>query len=262
MSVEADRRRVRRATVVAVVALTAFAFAALAAPASAADPDAAAEWLVTPASELFAGAPGAAESPPLCTLPAPAASRSDAEARPPAEPGPPEYYGFSLVTTGRIPGTARAEGAGRVVFPSTSPFGVAVAEDGSYRYELVLSAQGLPRPRQGRYVAWVTTPNLDRVERVGALPRDGELRGRVDWNKFLVVVTLEPAEPVAAGGSDEGAGPSVGGPAGGSPSAGRSAPQEMWSGPIILRGMSRSGMMHTMAGHGPFEEENCAAYGY
>lgn len=25
--------------------------------------------------------------------------------------------------------------------------------------------------------------------------------------------------------------------------------------------MSRSGMMHTMAGHGPFEEDNCAAYG-
>ena len=36
----------------------------------------------------------------------------------------------------------------------------------------------------------------------------------------------------------------------------------MWTGPIVIRGMSRSGMMHTMAGHGPFEEENCAAYGY
>ncbi|MDE2875730.1 MAG: hypothetical protein OXU69_07275 [Gemmatimonadota bacterium] len=31
---------------------------------------------------------------------------------------------------------------------------------------------------------------------------------------------------------------------------------------VVIRGMSRSGMTHTMAGHGPFEEENCAAYGY
>jgi hypothetical protein len=29
-----------------------------------------------------------------------------------------------------------------------------------------------------------------------------------------------------------------------------------------MRGMSRSGMMHTMAGHGPFQQENCARYGY
>ncbi len=37
---------------------------------------------------------------------------------------------------------------------------------------------------------------------------------------------------------------------------------ETWSGPVALRGMSRSGMMHTMVGHGAFQQENCAAYGY
>jgi len=26
--------------------------------------------------------------------------------------------------------------------------------------------------------------------------------------------------------------------------------------------VSRSGLMHTMAGHGAFQQENCAAYGY
>jgi len=36
----------------------------------------------------------------------------------------------------------------------------------------------------------------------------------------------------------------------------------MWTGPVVMRGMSRSGLMHTMAGHGAFEQENCAAYGY
>jgi hypothetical protein len=37
---------------------------------------------------------------------------------------------------------------------------------------------------------------------------------------------------------------------------------ERWQGPVVLRGMSRSGMMHTMAGHGPFETEPCAVYGF
>ena len=38
--------------------------------------------------------------------------------------------------------------------------------------------------------------------------------------------------------------------------------QTMWTGPIVFRGASRSGMMHTMVGHGPLQQENCAAYGY
>ena len=37
---------------------------------------------------------------------------------------------------------------------------------------------------------------------------------------------------------------------------------ETWSGPVVFRGMSRSGMMHTMVGHGALQQENCAAYGY
>ena len=39
-------------------------------------------------------------------------------------------------------------------------------------------------------------------------------------------------------------------------------PGAMWTGPVVSRGMSRSGLMHTMAGHGPFETEPCAVYGY
>ncbi|NIP61019.1 MAG: hypothetical protein GWM92_21375 [Gemmatimonadetes bacterium] len=151
-----------------------------------------------------------------------------------ADPTPPAYYAFPLVGTGNVPGTGRASGTGEVVFPST-PFGVAVGPDGSYRLEVWLSFENLPEPRSGRWVAWLTTPTLDRVERIGAL-EDGarEIRGRVGWNKFLVVVTLEPEGHERDG----------------------------WSGPIVLRGMSRSGAMHTMAGHGPFQQENCARYGY
>ena len=57
----------------------------------------------------------------------------------------------------------------------------------------------------------------------------------MSWNKFIVLITLESSDDPA---------------------------QRMWAGPIVFRGMSRSGMMHTMVGHGPLVQENCAAYGY
>ena len=117
----------------------------------------------------------------------------------------------------------------------TSPFGISLASDGSYRYRLDIKVNKLRPPRKGHYVVWVTTPDLDQVVRVGVLPDNHTIRGIVEWNKFLVVITLEPDEAGDA---------------------------EIWSGPIVLRGVSRSGLMHTMAGHGPFEDEPCALYGY
>ena len=84
---------------------------------------------------------------------------------------------------------------------------------------------------------WITTPNLDKIKRLGVLSDEkvSQVSGQVDWNKFLVVVTLEPSV------ADD---------------------DRMWVGPIIMRGISRSGLMHTMAGHGPFEREPCQKYGY
>ncbi|MDE0359388.1 MAG: hypothetical protein OXN92_16825 [Gammaproteobacteria bacterium] len=146
----------------------------------------------------------------------------------------PAYYAFPVVSTRRLPGTGLAAGLGEVTFPD-SPFGVTLAEDGSYVLDVWLSVERLMAPREGVYVGWLTTPNLDKVERIGALADGGPLRGRAQWNKFLLVVTLEPADDPGAA---------------------------MWTGPVVMRGMSRSGQMHTMAGHGAFEEENCAAYGY
>jgi len=84
-------------------------------------------------------------------------------------------------------------------------------------------------------VAWVTTPQLDQIKPLGRFSEELRVDGQTDWNKFLLVVTLEPAS------GDLG---------------------DIWSGPIVARGMSRSGLMHTMAGHGPFETEPCAVYGY
>ena len=112
---------------------------------------------------------------------------------------------------------------------------MALADDGSYAYEVHVSLERMKVPRQGRLVAWVTTREIDQVVRMGALDANLQASGAVDWNKFLVVVTLERGDDPA---------------------------QAMWSGPVVFRGMSRSGMMHTMAGHGALQEENCAAYGY
>jgi hypothetical protein len=148
--------------------------------------------------------------------------------------GPPEYYAFPLVSTRRVPGSGQATGLGELTF-APSPFGLALSPEGSYRYRIALTVDRLAAPAVGTYVVWVTTPELDRIVLAGAFDDRHAMNVEVDFNKFLVVITLEDAyDPEAA----------------------------VWSGPIVLRGMSRSGMMHTMAGHGPFEQENCATYGY
>ena len=107
-----------------------------------------------------------------------------------------------------------------------------------YRHILRFAHVSLDRmraPRDGQLVAWVTTAEIDHIERMGALDEHLQTTGRVDWNKYIVVITLEPGDDPS---------------------------QEMWTGPIVMRGMSRSGMMHTMVGHGALQQENCAAYGY
>lgn len=146
----------------------------------------------------------------------------------------PDYYQFPMVSTRRVPGTGNARGVGEVNF-AKSPFGISLSEDGSYLYDFTLRFERLRPARSGTYVVWATTPELDQVTLAGEMTDPATFSGKVAWNKFLVVVTLESA-------FDPGA--------------------TTWSGPIVTRGMSRSGMMHTMAGHGPFEQENCAAYGY
>lgn len=160
-----------------------------------------------------------------------------AETAPPAPllcaPGP-DYYGIPLITTKNLPGTGYAEGTAEVAH-APSPFTVALGDDGSYRQAVTVTLRRVKAPRTGVLVAWVATRELDRVVRLGALGADFTARGEVDWNKFIVVVSHEAEDDPE---------------------------QERWAGPIALRGMSRSGLMHTMAGHGAFQQENCAAYGY
>ena len=146
---------------------------------------------------------------------------------------PPAYYAIELVSTRRVPGARDASGVGNGSF-ARSPVGVAIAPTGEYIYNVDVQLRGLNAQPRGVYTAWLTTASLDQVRRLGALDAGAAIRGQTTWNKFLVVVTLEPDDEA----------------------------RPRWSGPIVARGMSRSGRMHTMAGHGPFQLEPCTTYGY
>jgi hypothetical protein len=144
------------------------------------------------------------------------------------------YYAIDMVKTGRVPGTGRSRGTAQASFVQ-SPFGVSIATDGTYIYNLAIGFERLKAPKQGHYTVWLTNSQVDDVMRLGVLDQNDSVRGRVAWNKYLVVLTLEPTDDPRA---------------------------TKWSGPIVSRGMSRSGMMHTMAGHGPYESEPCSKYGF
>lgn len=147
---------------------------------------------------------------------------------------PPVYYAVNLVSTRRLPGTRMAHGVANVTF-AESPYGVNISPEGTYVYDLSIEVERLKKPTSGVYVVWLTLPNLSEVIRLGALDESNSIEGVVDWNKFLVVISLEESDD---------------------------PDQARWQGPIALRGLSRSGLMHTMAGHGPFDQEPCASFGY
>lgn len=147
---------------------------------------------------------------------------------------PPEFYAIDLVPTGRVTGTGDYHGKAEVRFVE-SPFDVALAENGTFHRRVRVDMRGLRAAPRGDYVVWATPPDLDPIVKLGPLGDDMTLTGEVAFPKFLVVVSLEE-DPEGVTGK--------------------------WTGPIVHRGMSRSGFMHTMAGHGPFQSEPCANYGF
>ncbi len=156
------------------------------------------------------------------------ASSSACFAEPPVSLGP-EYYSFTLAPTRNIPHVRHVRGYGTVTF-AESPFDLAVSGNGSFVYEVSLSIEGLEPPSGAVYVAWVAQPDLKAVRKLGALDSEGKVSHPVDFNKFIVFVTVE------------------------------SAPEDVgdwWKGPIILTGRSRSARLQSMASHGFFEREPC-----
>jgi suppressor of ftsI len=75
------------------------------------------------------------------------------------------------------------------------PFTVAVTPEGRTRFQLILSAAGLPPPSSlgdfTTYVAWVATPTMDSIVRQGAVSNGRTRLGVVDLEKFTFLVTAE-----------------------------------------------------------------------
>lgn len=142
---------------------------------------------------------------------------------------PPDYYTFQLHPTGALPSARNASGRAEVSMDD-SPFDVALTPEGRFRRRVTVHVEGV-RTREGEtLVAWVAPPDLEPLVRLGALDAEESVSGVVGFNKFLAFVTVEPADRTSA---------------------------DRWSGPILLRGMSRSGRLQSMASHGMFEPEPC-----
>jgi hypothetical protein len=129
-------------------------------------------------------------------------------------------YDLPLFPTSSAPG---ASGHARLVF-ADSPFGVAVTEDGHARYDVRITAAGLPAPSTlgayTVYVAWAVTPDLNQWVRLGTLTNGTTTVGPVALNKFLVVVSAESAQTSASQG-----------------------------GPTVLHGTSPSGYLQSFLSH-------------
>lgn len=179
---------------------------------------------------LFPHNPGSAVDPGLCVGCVVEAAGPSERSGP--ENGYPEsdYYTFVLLPTQSIPGSSAMSGEVSLDF-GTSPFGVTTAADGSYRYEVHVSVQDRPRA-EGEWVAWVARNDLQATARLGALDEYGRAHGTVEWNKFMVVISLEQEASEEA---------------------------VRWSGPIVMRGLARSGLLHTKGGHAPFQQPLCMA---
>ncbi len=125
------------------------------------------------------------------------------------------------------------------------PYGVTVTPEGRHVYRLHASISGLPEAdarASGRtFVAWVTTPRLDPVHRLGTVRNGFNDLGTVDLDQFLILVSAEE-DPEA----------------------------DTRGGPLILRGRSPSMLMepHALmeqapaAARGPDHSEHAPAGGW
>jgi hypothetical protein len=105
--------------------------------------------------------------------------------------GPDGPYDIKLLPTAAAPA---ASGQARLVW-AASPFGIAVTADGRARYDIQVTAAGLPDTGSSRaagYVAWATSTDLAKWVRLGTVKNGTTTVGHVDMNKFLLVITAEP----------------------------------------------------------------------
>ena len=133
----------------------------------------------------------------------------------------------------RLSGTQSAPGSrgSMTLTQPGSPFEITVDEGGFQTFDVEIQVDQIRKRRGAVYVVWAAKPELDEWLQLGTLSDENRLEARVAWNQFLIFVSEEVSADV-----------------------------ERWQGPIMLTGLSPSGRLHTMAGHGPFEAMNCQLY--
>lgn len=129
-------------------------------------------------------------------------------------------YDIILLNTPKVP---TAQGEARLLFAS-SPFGVAVTADGHARYDVRITASGLPDPSTigaySAFVAWEVATDLSVWNRLGAVTNGETVVGEARSNKFILVITAEPSDTTS-----------------------------VHSGPTVLHGLSPSGWIQAFGSH-------------
>jgi len=125
-----------------------------------------------------------------------------------------DLYCIELVATPRFEATS-----GRIgLHFADSPFTHSVTVDGRSRFDAEITLEGLPPVgslgNATHYVAWVATPVLFPIRKLGVVGNGTTVLGPIDYNKFVVLITAEPSDTTGE-----------------------------WSGPIVLRGQSASTRM-------------------
>jgi hypothetical protein len=131
----------------------------------------------------------------------------------------PDLFKIDLRPTSAAPSASGVA----LLSPARSPFGIALTRDGHVIFDVAFTATGLPAPstlgRFDGYVAWAARDDLGEAQKLGVITNGEPLKGRVAYNKFLVVVTAENG-----GGG------------------------RMWTGPIVLRGFAPSALLENFSG--------------
>ena len=88
------------------------------------------------------------------------------------------------------------DGAGRLELGrAPGPFTVDVSVDGHLRYTPTITLSGLARPssfgRYAAYIAWVASPTMDVVRRLGVVHNGRTTLPAIDLDKFFVLITAE-----------------------------------------------------------------------
>ena len=105
-------------------------------------------------------------------------------------------YCMDLVATPDLQGVEATAELGRV----PSAFGVRVTADGQHEYDVMLTVSGLPDPQSlgdySTFVAWVTTPLLYPVTKLGEVGNGTTQLSPISLNKFLLLVSAEASVDV------------------------------------------------------------------